>query len=167
MGQRLSLLHSRMSAYALQDSCAYSSAMQPSLLHIQLKWLLADSHLAEAPCFACFEVVHAMVQGSMIPQSVLDCSSVMEDDCDQSRHVLTQGKNSREDWIARGNSFMDSRLFDLAAHCFQVARDAVRFTVALAYASYMNVKSNQAALKPAQLNPELFKAMSTGFCHRI
>lgn len=103
----------------------------------------------------------------MIPQPVLPRRSVMDDDCDQSRHVLTQGKNSREDWIARGNSFMDTRLFDLAAHCFKVAQDAVRFTVALAYASYMVVKSNQAALQPAQLNEALFKVMSHGFCHTI
>ena len=85
----------------------------------------------------------------------------MEDHTDDSRYVLTQGKNSSEDWIARGQNFMDSRLYDLAAHCYKVAQDPVRFTVATAYASVMLVKSKQAVLSQAQIRQEHFRVQST------
>lgn len=85
----------------------------------------------------------------------------MEDHTDDSRYVLTQGKNSSEDWIARGQNFMDSRLYDLAAHCYKVAQDPVRFTVATAYASVMLVKSKQAVLTQAQMRQEHFRVQST------
>lgn len=95
------------------------------------------------------------------PRVVFDCRSVMEDSADESRHVLTQGKTGKEDWIARGNSFLETRLFDLAAHCFKVAKDAVRFSVATAFARLTIVRSKQfskqSALKPAQLSQELFR----------
>lgn len=81
----------------------------------------------------------------------------MEDHTDDSRYVLTQGKNSSADWIARGQNFMDSRLYDLAAHCYKVAQDPVRFTVATAYASVMAVKSKQAVLTQAQIRQEHFR----------
>ena len=92
--------------------------------------------------------------------SCIDCRSVMEDHTDDSRYVLTQGKNSSEDWVARGQNFMDSRLHDLAAHCYKVAQDPVRFTVATAYASVMAVKSKQAALTQAQIRQEHFRVKS-------
>ena len=81
----------------------------------------------------------------------------MEEKTDDSRYVLTQGKNSSEDWVARGQNFMDSRLYDLAAHCYKVAQDPVRFTVATAYAKVMAVKSQQATLTPTQTRQEHFK----------
>lgn len=65
----------------------------------------------------------------------------MEEKTDTSRYVLTQGKNSGKDWVARGQNFMDNRLYDLAAHCYQVAEDAMRFAVATAIGRYMVVKS--------------------------
>lgn len=81
----------------------------------------------------------------------------MEDHTDDSRYVLTQGKNSSEDWVARGQNFMDSRLYDLAAHCYKVAQDPVRFTVATAYASVMAVKSKQGVLTQSQIRQEHFR----------
>ena len=79
----------------------------------------------------------------------------MEEKTDDSRYVLTQGKNSSQDWIARGQNFMDSRLYDLAAHCYKVAQDPIRFTVASAYGSVQAVRS-QTNLTPAQRQQELF-----------
>ena len=81
----------------------------------------------------------------------------MEDHTDDSRYVLTQGKNSAEDWIGRGQNFMDSRLYELAAHCYKVAQDPVRFTVATAYASVMAVRSKGFGLSTAQVRQEHFR----------
>ena len=85
----------------------------------------------------------------------------MEDHTDDSRYVLTQGKNSSEDWVARGQNFMDSRLYDLAAHCYKVAHDPVRFTVATAYASVLAVTSKKAVLTQAQIRQEHFRVRSS------
>ena len=98
-----------------------------------------------------------MVQMAGPLHTVSGCRSVMEDHTDDSRYVLTQGKNSSADWIARSQNFMDSRLYDLAAHCYKVAQDPVRFTVATAYASVMAVKSKQAVLTQAQIRQEHFR----------
>lgn len=95
----------------------------------------------------------------------------MEDHTDDSRYVLTQGKNSSEDWVARGQDFMDSRLYDLAAHCYNVAQDPVRFTVATAYGSVMAVRSKQASLTRAQIRQEHFRVQahcpSCPLCHNM
>ena len=40
----------------------------------------------------------------------MSCSSVMEDNTEDSKYVLTQGKNNPEDWFARGANFMDNKL---------------------------------------------------------
>ena len=85
----------------------------------------------------------------------------MEDHTDDSRYVLTQGKNSSEDWVARGQNFMDSCLYDLAAHCYKVAHDPVRFTVATAYASVLAVTSKKAVLTQAQIRQEHFRVRSS------
>ncbi|KAL0051259.1 hypothetical protein WJX82_004398 [Trebouxia sp. C0006] len=83
--------------------------------------------------------------------------SVMEDHTDDSRYVLTQGKNSSQDWVARGYNFMDNRLYDLAAHCFKVAEDAVRFTVATAFGKYLALKSKKSNVPPTESMQETFK----------
>lgn len=90
---------------------------------------------------------------------VVSCRSVMEDHTDDSRYVLTQGKNSSKDWVARGANFMDNRLYDLAAHCYKVAEDAVRFTVATAFGKYMAVKGKKASM-PSEYKQESFKVCS-------
>ena len=81
----------------------------------------------------------------------------MEDHTDDSRYVLTQGKNSSQDWVARGYNFMDNRLYDLAAHCFKVAEDGVRFTVATAFGKYLALKSKKSNLTPTESMQETFK----------
>ena len=81
----------------------------------------------------------------------------MEEKTDDSRYVLTQGKNSSQDWIARGQNFMDSRLYDLAAHCYKVAQDPIHFTVATAYASAMVVRGKQADVPRSQTMQEYFR----------
>jgi len=81
----------------------------------------------------------------------------MEDHTDDSRYVLTQGKNSSQDWVARGYNFMDNRLYDLAAHCFKVAEDAVRFTVATAFGKYLALKSKKSNVTPTESMQETFK----------
>lgn len=98
----------------------------------------------------CLGYLQACCGSTVIPNAfVLDCSSVMEDDTDATRHVLTEGKNSKQDWIGRGQNFMDCRLFDLAAQCYRTANDPVRFTVATAYGTAMTVNANKAVMKPA------------------
>ncbi|DBA81851.1 TPA: hypothetical protein ACH3X1_007570 [Trebouxia sp. C0004] len=83
--------------------------------------------------------------------------SVMEDHTDDSRYVLTQGKNSSQDWVARGYNFMDNRLYDLAAHCFKVAEDGVRFTVATAFGNYLALKSKKSNVTSTESMQETFK----------
>ena len=81
----------------------------------------------------------------------------MEEKTDDSRYVLTQGKNSAKDWVARGANFMDNRLYDLAAHCYKVAEDAVRFTVATAIGRYMVIKGKKNGILPSEFRLECFK----------
>ncbi len=81
----------------------------------------------------------------------------MEEHTDDSRYVLTQGKNSSQDWVARGYNFMDNRLHDLAAHCFKVAEDGVRFTVATAFGKYLALKSKKSNVTTTESMQETFK----------
>ena len=87
------------------------------------------------------------------------CRSVMEEHSDDSRYVLTQGKNTPEDWVQRGNNFMDCRLFELAAHCYKVAKDSVRFTVANAYASALDVEKNRKGRLTSEQRLQCFKVL--------
>ena len=64
----------------------------------------------------------------------------MEDQSDDGRYVLTQGKNSPEDWIQRGNVFLENRIYEHAAHCFSVAKDSIRYTFATAVATGLDLK---------------------------
>lgn len=91
----------------------------------------------------------------------------MEDAADGSRHVLTNGKNRPEDWAARGHNFMDSRLYDLAAHCYRMAKDPVRFTVATADGSVMALDSKQSAMKPAQISQDQFNVSHAVYLVRL
>lgn len=52
---------------------------------------------------------------------------------------------------------MDSRLYDLAAHCYKVAQDPIRFTVATAYGSAMAVRGKQATVPCSQTMQEYFR----------
>ncbi|KAA6421340.1 MAG: hypothetical protein FRX49_08618 [Trebouxia sp. A1-2] len=81
-------------------------------------------------------------------------SSVMEDNTEDSKYVLTQGKNNPEDWVARGANFMDNKLYDHAAHCYRVAEDDVRRTVALAYARFSSLVRKKSRMTPAEYRLE-------------
>ena len=88
----------------------------------------------------------------------------MEEHTDASRYVLTQGKNSSQDWVARGYNFMDNRLYDLAAHCFKVAEDGVRFTVATAFGKYLALKSKKSNVTSTESMQETFKVSKQQAC---
>ena len=85
---------------------------------------------------------------------MMSCSSVMEDNTEDSKYVLTQGKNNPEDWVARGANFMDNKLYDHAAHCYRVAEDDVRRTVALAYARFSSLVRKKSRMTPAEYRLE-------------
>ena len=76
----------------------------------------------------------------------------MEDNSDDGRYVLPQGKTSPEDWIQRGNIFMDKNCHDLAAHCFTVAKDPVRRTFAAALACGLDLRMK--IIKDGRRTPE-------------
>ncbi|DBB04235.1 TPA: hypothetical protein ACH3X1_013259 [Trebouxia sp. C0004] len=81
-------------------------------------------------------------------------SSVMEDNTEDSKYVLTQGKNNPEDWVARGANFMDNKLYDHAAHCYRVAEDDVRQTVALAYGHFSSLVRKKSSMTPSEYRLE-------------
>ncbi len=78
----------------------------------------------------------------------------MEDNTEDSKYVLTQGKNNPEDWVARGANFMDNKLYDHAAHCYRVAGDDVRRTVALAYARFSALVRKKSRMTPSEYRLE-------------
>jgi len=96
--------------------------------------------------------------GPTLKANMMLCSSVMEDNTEDSKYVLTQGKNNPEDWVARGANFMDNKLYDHAAHCYRVAEDDVRRTVALAYARFSSLVRKKSRMTPSEYRLEYRQA---------
>lgn len=91
---------------------------------------------------------------SLSSGNVVLCSSVMEDQTEGSKYVLTQNMNTAEDWVARGANFMDNKLYDHAAHCYNVAGDAARFTAASAYAHLSSLMRKRSRMTPSEYRLE-------------